>query len=175
MVMRLFLLYAIVELAVVVALASTIGFGWTVLLVVGTFLAGLVLAGSQVRRQLARLQRGLNDPAPKGAVTDGALVALGTVLVFIPGLVTTVAGLLMLLPPTRAAVRPLAGALAARGLARRVAFINVGAPVNLGAPGPTGRGRGDYIDGEVIDVEDVTDTTGVINAAAPAVFRPKPE
>jgi UPF0716 protein FxsA len=175
MVMRLFLVYVIVELAVVVALASTIGFGWTVLLVLGTFLAGLVLAGSQVRRQLARLQRGLNDPAgPKGAVTDGALVALGTVLVFIPGLVTSVAGLLMLLPPTRAAVRPLAGALAARGIARRVAFINVGAPVNLGAPCPTGGGRGDYIDAEVIDVEDVTDTPDVINASVPAVFRPKP-
>ena len=133
-------LYVIVELAVVVALASTIGFGWTVLLVVGTFLAGLVLAGSQVRRQLARLQRGLNDPAgPKGAVTDGALVALGTVLVFIPGLVTTVAGLLMLLPPTRAAVRPLAGALAARGLARRVAVHQRRGTGQRSARGPTGR------------------------------------
>ena len=45
---------------------------------------------------------------PQGAVTDSALVALGTVLVFIPGLVTTAAGLLLLLPPTRAAARPLA-------------------------------------------------------------------
>ena len=43
---------ALVEfiMAVVVALVSTIGFGWTFLLVVGTFALGLVLAGSQVLR-----------------------------------------------------------------------------------------------------------------------------
>ena len=46
--MRLFLVYVVVELAVLVALASTIGFGWTVLLLLGTFLVGLALAGSQV-------------------------------------------------------------------------------------------------------------------------------
>jgi len=32
MAMRLFLVYTLVELAVIVALASTIGFGWTVLI-----------------------------------------------------------------------------------------------------------------------------------------------
>ena len=57
MAMRLFLVYAVVELAVLVALASTIGFGWTVLLLAGTFLVGLALAGSQVRRHLQRLQK----------------------------------------------------------------------------------------------------------------------
>ena len=37
---RLFLIYAVVELAVIVALVSTIGFGWTVLALLGTFLLG---------------------------------------------------------------------------------------------------------------------------------------
>ena len=60
MAMRLFLIYALVELAVVVALASTIGFGWTVLLLLATFVVGVVLAGSQVKRQIRRLQSGLN-------------------------------------------------------------------------------------------------------------------
>ena len=41
MAMRLFLVYVLVELAVVVGLASTIGFGWTVLLLFGTFALGL--------------------------------------------------------------------------------------------------------------------------------------
>ena len=88
MAMRLFLVYVVVELAVIVALASTIGFGWTVLLLLGTFVVGLALAGSQVKRQIRRLQSGLR-PDPQGAVTDSVLVALGTVLVVIPGLVTT--------------------------------------------------------------------------------------
>ena len=114
MAMRLFLLYALVELAVMVALASTIGFGWTVLLLLGTFVLGLALAGSQVKRHIRRLQSGLTPPPSQGAATDSVLVALGTVLVVIPGLASSVLGALLLLPPTRAAARPLVTAMAAR-------------------------------------------------------------
>lgn len=155
MVSRLFLLYAVVELAVLVALTSTIGFGWTLLLLVGTFIVGVTLAGSQARRQFARLRSRLTTPA--GAATDGALVALGTLLVVVPGLVTTVAGLLLLLPPTRAAARPLLTAMAVRGIGRRAPLVTV---TTAGAQRySTGRpsDRGDFIDGEVIDVVDVVD------------------
>src|SRR6185369_43072 len=109
-------------LAVVVALVSTIGFGWTVLALLGASIAGFVLAGSQVKRHIRRLRSGITTP--QGAVTDSALVALGTVLVFIPGLVTTAA--------------------------RRMPLITVAA-TGAGRRGP---GRGDYIEGEVIDVVD---------------------
>lgn len=145
--MRLFLVYVLVELAVVVALAATIGFGWTVLLLVGTFALGLALAGSQWRRQVQRLQSGL--ASPQGAVTDGALVALGTVLTVVPGLVTSALGVLLLLPPTRAAARPAVTALAARRLGR--------VPLIVTVPGGTAYrpDRVDYIDGEVIDVTEV--------------------
>jgi UPF0716 protein FxsA len=148
--MRLFLVYALVELAVVVGLASTIGFGWTVLLLVGTFALGLALAGSQVKRQIQRLQSGLS--APRGALPDGILVALGTVLTVIPGLVTSVLGVLLLLPPTRALARPAVTALAARGPFRVPVIVNTAAGT------PFRPGRGDYIDGEVVDVtDDVTE------------------
>jgi UPF0716 protein FxsA len=151
MAMRLFLIYVVVELAVVVALVSTIGFGWTVLALLGTSLLGFVLAGSQVKRHVRRLRTGFTTP--QGAVTDGALVALGTVLVFVPGLVTTAAGLLLLLPPTRAAARPVLTAMAAR----RVPLITVAAS----APRRDVSGHGDYIDGEVLDVSDVSDVSDV--------------
>ena len=148
MAMRLFLLYMVVELAVIVALASTIGFGWTVLALLATWLVGLTLAGSQVKRHFRRLQSGLNAATVQGAAADSVLVALGTVLVVIPGLASSVAGSLLLLPPTRAAARPLVTAMAAR----RMPLITVG-----GAAGYTGytAPRGDYIDGEVIDVTDI--------------------
>jgi UPF0716 protein FxsA len=145
MVKRFFLLYVLVEMAVIVALTATIGFGWTLIVLIGTFVLGLLLAGSQARRQLAKLQQGMRNP--QGDVTDSALVALGSVLVFVPGLVTTAAGLLMLAPPTRAAMRPLAGLVAAKGLSRRVTVVNLGG-------GVPPRGRGQYIDGEVVDVHD---------------------
>jgi UPF0716 protein FxsA len=156
MAMRLFLLYTVIELAVVVALASTIGFGWTVVALLGTWLVGLTLAGSQLKRHIRRLQSGLNARTVQGAVTDSVLVALGTVLVVIPGLASSVLGTLLLLPPTRAAARPLVTAMAAR----RAPLITAAA---AGAR-YTAR-RGDYIDGEVIDVVDVE----------PPAVAPKPE
>jgi UPF0716 protein FxsA len=145
MAMRLFLLYTVIELAVIVALASAIGFGWTVLLLLGTFMLGIALAGSQVKRHIRRLRSGVDMESVQGAAADSVLVALGTVLVVIPGLASSVLGALLLLPPTRAVGRPLVKAMAAR----RMALITVAGPVGYSAA------RGDYIDGEVIDVTDV--------------------
>jgi UPF0716 protein FxsA len=152
MAMRLFLIYTVVELAVVVALVSTIGFGWTVLALLATFVVGIALAGSQVRRHIARLQSGLTARTAQGAVTDSVLVALGTVLVAIPGLASSVLGALLLLPPTRAAARPLVTAMAARRVPLVAAAAGTGAAAGWGY---TSAGRGDYIDGEVVEVVDV--------------------
>jgi UPF0716 protein FxsA len=149
MAMRLFLIYTVVELAVIVALASTIGFGWTVLLLLTTFVVGLALAGSQVKRHIRRLQSGLTATTIQGAAADSVLVALGTVLVAIPGLASSVVGALLLLPPTRAAARPLVTAMAAR----RVPLVTAAGATAPGW-GYTAAGSGDYIDGEVIDVSD---------------------
>ena len=144
-------------------MASTIGLGWTLLLLLAAFVAGMTLAGSQLKRQLTRLRSGLTTQQSRAA-GDGALVALGTVLVMVPGLVTTAAGLLLLLPPTRAVARPVLTALAVRGIGRRVPRITVataGADRYTSAPRP----RPDYIDGEVIDVAD--DVTVVDPPALP--------
>jgi UPF0716 protein FxsA len=146
MVMRWFLIYVVVELAAVVALASTIGIGWTALLLLATFAIGLVLAGSQVKRHIRRLRNGFDNP--QGALTDSALIGLGTLLVVIPGLVTSALGLLLLSPPTRAAARPVLSLL----VARRVPLIGAAA---AGSRRYDTARHGDYIDGEVIDVVDV--------------------
>lgn len=142
MVMRTFLIYAVVELAVLGALTWSVGIGGTLLILLASSVIGVALAGSQIKRQMLKLQRSRTDP--QGAVADSMLVALGTVLMFIPGIVSTAIGALMLLPPTRSVVRPLAGMLLTRGIARRVSVINLTAPT--GYPG-----RGDYIDGEVVE------------------------
>jgi UPF0716 protein FxsA len=161
MVSRLFLVYVVVELAVVVALTSTIGLGWTLVLLLAGVAAGLALAGSQLKMLLTRLGSGLTTGQSRAA-TDSALVALGTTLVVIPGLVTTVAGLLLLLPPTRAAARPMLTAMAVRGLtssgrhAPLITVTTVGADRYARSTGARRPPR-DYIDGEVLDVTDVTD------------------
>ena len=144
------MVYAVVELAVIVALASTIGFGWTVLLLLASFVVGVALAGSQVKRHIRRLQSGLTLYSPQGAVTDGALVALGSVLVVVPGLVTSVAGLLLSpRPPARSCVRWWPGSWPAVGAGCRRS------PSPPRRPPGTRPGRGQYIDGEVVDVEDM--------------------
>ena len=106
MVRRGFWLYVIVELAAAAALFWAVGPGWAVAVLLGTFLVGLVLVGSQFRRQVASLRMARGNPP--GAVADGLLVGLGGVLMLIPGLVSSAMGALMLLPPTRSAVRPVA-------------------------------------------------------------------
>lgn len=169
MLKRAFLAYVLVELAVLVGLTWAVGLGWTLLVLLATAVVGFAIAGSQARRQLMRLQefrayprgaypRGAN---PRGAVADSALIAMGTVLVFIPGLLSSLVGTLMLLPPTRSVIRPAAGVLLNRGLlapAGRVTVMSVGGTY-LGSPYPGGYttytdpqpGYGDYIDGEVIE------------------------
>jgi UPF0716 protein FxsA len=148
MVSRFFLVYVVVELLVVVGLASTIGLGWTLLTVLIAFAAGLAVAGSQLKLQMTRLFNA--DPAR--FATDSAVVALGSLLVVVPGLVTTVAGLLLLLPPSRAVARPVLTALATRGIGRRFPLITV---ATVGADRHARRPQPDYIDGEVIDVSEV--------------------
>lgn len=150
MVGRLFLAYAVVELMVTVGLAATIGVGWTVLVLLGTFVVSLGLGapmgGLQLTRHIRQLRAGRAEP--RTALSDGAMVTAATGLVLIPGLVTTALGLLLLAPPVRAVARPGLAALMARGFERRVPLI----PDITG-----GRGNHDFIDGEVIDVREEWD------------------
>lgn len=168
MVSRLLLIYAVAELAVIFALVSTIGWGWTLLALLATFLVGWGLlapiAGSQLIRQIRQLRSGTTEPRwghrplAGDAVGDGALVTLATFLVLIPGLATTALGLLLLIPPIRSAVGPGLIALGVRGLRRRMPLITdptlFGAEARRGYSG-NGDYHGDYIDGEVVDVRDV--------------------
>ena len=142
---RLAVLYLLVELMAVVLLVRTFGWGWTLLVLIVTFLVGAVLASTQLKGQVFALRQTRRNA--EGAVADGMLVGLGAFLVFIPGIVSTAAGALMLAPPTRGAMRPLAQTLLTRGIDRRLGSVN------LSAFGGPGTGRGDYIDGEVIDGE----------------------
>ncbi|MGH3723414.1 MAG: FxsA family protein [Mycobacterium sp.] len=149
----LFLLYVIVEVSALVALTSAVGIGWTIIAVAGAFFVGLILAGSQVRRAVDQLRRGVRSPG--GAIADGALIALGSVAVVIPGLVSSAIGLLLLLPPTRAVLRPVLTLVAARQLSRRAPLITV-IPAGYGGfqANQNRASTVDYIDGEVIDVDD---------------------
>jgi UPF0716 protein FxsA len=100
------LLYLAVEIVAVVALASWIGVGWTLLILFVGAVLGLWLARREGLRALRALAEAARDRRVAHVeLTDGLLVAAGGLLLVVPGLVTDVLALLLLLPPTRSLVR----------------------------------------------------------------------
>lgn len=100
------LLYLIVEVIAVWAVASVVGALWTILLL----LAGAIVGSWLARREGGKAMRAVIAAAQAGRsghqeITDGMLVALGGVLIFLPGFVTDVLGVLAMVPPTRTALR----------------------------------------------------------------------
>ncbi len=152
MLSRLFLVYAVVELAALWALASTIGLGRTLLILTATFVVGVAVAAAQLKRQLARLRTW--QVTARGALTDGASMALATLLVVIPGLVTSALGLLLLFPLTRPAVRPLLIAVASRSTGWPLITAATAGATRYAASRSARQPQ--YIDGEVVDVTDVS-------------------
>lgn len=138
-------LYALAEITAMVLLIWAFGLGWALVVLAATFMVGVLLAASQIKGQVVAARR--RRTTPQAAVADGVLVGLGSFLVFLPGVLSTAIGIVMLAPPTRGAVRPLAAAWVTRGVARRIDAAG-------GFRYPPGSwGRRDYVDGDVIDGE----------------------
>ncbi|MFE9957425.1 FxsA family protein [Micromonospora sp. NPDC005299] len=135
------LLLALLELTVFVLVGRGVGFGFAVLLVFAASLLGLVL----LRREGMRAWRGFRAAVESGQppgqqVTDGLVGLLGALLLALPGLVSGVVGLLLLVPP----VRRLARAGVRRAAEGRVSSMVAGdlfgprrVRVRRGAPQPT--------------------------------------
>jgi UPF0716 protein FxsA len=107
--MRLLAVLAVAaELVVFVALAAWIGIGWTVLLMLATSALGCVLLARQGLRALTELRDRARSRQPAGReLGDAGLVAVGGLLMVLPGFLGDLLGLLCLLPLTRGLVRGL--------------------------------------------------------------------
>jgi UPF0716 protein FxsA len=110
----LFLLFIIVPLAelyVILQVAELLGGGVTGALLTIALLAadsvlGTLLLRSQGRAVWRRFNLALSEGRmPHREVIDGVLVIAGGALLLTPGFLTDIAGVLMLLPPSRAAIR----------------------------------------------------------------------
>lgn len=142
------LLYLVVEIVALVALGSVIGLGWTLVVLLAGSLLGLWLARREgVRAAQALAEAVGNRRVAHAEITDGLLVGVGGVLLFLPGLVTDLAGLLLVLPPTRSLVRRrLVRAAEERSPGLRTARI---------------RSEGPIVDGTVVDPPDAGPTPPV--------------
>jgi UPF0716 protein FxsA len=122
------------------------GFLW----ILATAALGALLVRREGVRAIEKMRAAMRERrAPEPAVPDRGMVATGGLLLILPGLLTDVVGLLMVVPATRQLVRRLALALgtALVGGVGRGAVIRTPDASPKHAPGPV-------IRGEVLDSRD---------------------
>ncbi|MCP2178227.1 FxsA family protein [Williamsia maris] len=136
----IFAAYPLVEIGAFIGLVYGIGFWWTLLATFAAVVVGFVMLrrrGARVFAELRTAAEGTGDTARP--LADSALLAASTLLLFIPGLVTTLLGILLMLSPVRAAARPLVAAMGTRRVVARMnTFSRAGRPFTV-------------IDGEVVE------------------------
>jgi UPF0716 protein FxsA len=116
----LLLLVPIAELYVIVQVAGAIGIFETLGLLILISILGAWLLKQQGMATWLRLQQTLaRGQVPAQEVTDGALILFGGALLLTPGFLTDCVGLVLLFPPTRAAVKRVARGIFARWAQRR--------------------------------------------------------
>lgn len=142
------LVFPLIEIAGFILVGDAIGVGPTLLLIVASAVAGVMLLRTNgvdtLRRAQARMDKG---EAPLREAFDGLCLALAGLLLFIPGFATDLLGLLLFLPPVRG------------WLFGRVSLVTVGkagmtrARTGAGAYDPARRGSTTVIEGEYTEVE----------------------
>lgn len=143
----LFLVWIAAEIVAFVVVGGQIGFLWAVLLVLVVSASGPLLvrrAGLEVLvHTKERLARG---ESPSRELLDGVVLLLGGFLVCVPGFISDVVGLTLLIGPVRHLVIRAAG----RSLGRRLATVNLAPKGRIWTVG--GRTEGGQADGGVVDV-----------------------
>lgn len=132
LIVALLLMIPVLEILVIISVGSAIGAWPTAALLVAISLAGAWL----VRREGRRAWRSLREAMSTGQLPDKDLadtpfVMAGGVLLLIPGFLTDIVGLLLVLPFTRPLARRIGHAYFARR-ARRMGDIPAGAAVYQG-------------------------------------------
>jgi UPF0716 protein FxsA len=106
-VVLLLIVAPIIELYVIVQVAGVIGVLPTVLAVVAISVAGAWLLKVEGLGVLRRMGRTLDEgQIPADEAVDGLIVSTGGVLMLLPGFISGAIGLLLMVPPIRALVRP---------------------------------------------------------------------
>jgi UPF0716 protein FxsA len=144
----LFLVVPIVELYIIVQIASSVGIFETIGLLILVSVVGAWLVRSQGLTVLGRVQGQLAmGNVPGKEMVDGLLILFAGALMLTPGFMTDAFGMLLLIPPTRAVVRTI--------LVRRYrnSVVLGGSSAAFGGRHGSGRFGGSYF----TDVDEVDD------------------
>lgn len=141
MLARLALLFVVVpllELILLIQVGQVVGLPATILLVLATGVAGAALARREGLRTLTALQGELGRGAlPGQSLLDGLAVLVGGAFLLTPGILTDVAGFLLLLPPSRRWVQRWVRKRIEKGLEDGSLRVMTSGPVGFGGPGAT--------------------------------------
>lgn len=153
------LLLFLLEIIVLIVVGRAIGPWWTLGLLLIFVVAGLYLVKRESGRTWRALRRAVDTgKMPGRELADASLVLLGGLFLLIPGFLSDVIGIILILPFTRSVSRRFLAVL----IGSRVPAMTV---TSFGPPGPTGgqgpRGQGtrpphdsqpdDVIEGEIVD------------------------
>jgi UPF0716 protein FxsA len=96
----------IMELVVFITVAGVIGFLWALTLVVATSMAGVMVLRHAGGNHIARIRVAMGEGGFTALQADsaGTLTLLAGILLLIPGFITDVLGLLLLVTPLRRAL-----------------------------------------------------------------------
>jgi UPF0716 protein FxsA len=138
----------VAELASIAIVSDLVGWLWTMAGLGGAFVLGMSVLSGRGVAVMGRARAAVQAGEPVGAVmADGALVALAGVLLMIPGFVTDVVALALLVPPVRVLLRK----RASRWFEARMVMVG-GPGMGMGAGG--GSVRDGFIDVEGSEVRD---------------------
>ena len=102
-----FIVVPVVEIYLVTQAAGEIGWGPTILLVIGISVAGAWLVKREGLSVIRRIQNALSGgKIPTNELADGAMIFFASALMLTPGFLTDALGLALLIPPIRAVLRP---------------------------------------------------------------------
>ncbi|MBB1576679.1 MAG: FxsA family protein [Propionibacterium sp.] len=111
-----FLVYLAAEVSVMLLVIDTLGW-WTVPVLILTTLFGCWMLQREGRRTWSALIESLSRGAlPPGRTADAVLVMIGGFLLIMPGFVSDVIGLMLLIPPSRRLIRSTLGKLFGRAI-----------------------------------------------------------
>ena len=161
-----FVVTQILEIWVLIQVGQAIG-GWQTLgLLVLDSILGAALLRHEGRRTWRAFRLALDERRlPAREVADGALVIIGGTLLLTPGFLSDIVGLLFLLPPSRAVLRPFLTAF----VARRLGLAGVASRL---PPRQPRRPYGDVVEGEVVEGEVVDPEPGTHEGPPPGGRRP---
>ncbi|MCF4006665.1 FxsA family protein [Corynebacterium uropygiale] len=106
--------YVLIECLAFWAVSLGIGTGWALVLLLIFFFGGLLLVRYELQKVALAAAEGQQDPG--SAMGDIGLILSGCVLLVLPGFVTGVLGLLLVIRPTRVMMRSILARKVRRGI-----------------------------------------------------------